>query len=127
VIIVSHTERAPKGGASNRNPRAWKGLLLYPGFGEPVSRSQVPELSFALPMLVDPGGPALKGTLKLVAGGKTVAELPFALGEPDKDGRLVALGRIPIAPLPPGGYDLEVTVTAGERREVRSAEFSVIK
>ncbi len=59
--------------------------------------------------------------------GKMVAELPFALGTPGKDGRLVALGRIPVAPLAPGGYDLEVTVTAGDRREIRSAEFSVIR
>ncbi len=56
-----------------------------------------------------------------------VAELPFALGTPGKDGRLVPLGRIPVAPLAPGGYDLEVTVTAGDRREIRSAEFSVIR
>jgi hypothetical protein len=45
----------------------------------------------------------------------------------DGDGRLVALGHLPIESLPPGSYDLQVTVSEGDQRVIRSAEFSVIR
>ena len=127
LIVVAHSERAPKDDAAARNPLAWKGLLLYPGFGEPFSRSKQRDVSFALPMVVEPRAAALTAQLRLMAGNHLVADLPFALGQPAKSGRLVALGHLPIGDLPPGSYELQVTVADGNRREIRSAEFSVIK
>jgi hypothetical protein len=65
--------------------------------------------------------------LRLFARNQLLVEAPLTLGSTDRDGRLVALGHLPIASLPPGSYDLQVTVSAGEQREIRSAEFSVIR
>ena len=64
--------------------------------------------------------------MELVTRGQAVATLPLDLGRPDGSGRLVTLGRLPLASIPPGSYELRVTVTAGDRREVRSAEFTVV-
>ena len=121
LIVVAHSERAPKDDAAARNPLAWKGLLLYPGFGEPFSRSKQRDVSFALPMVVEPRAASPHGAVAAEAGNHLVADLPFALGQPAKSGRLVALGHLPIGDLPPGSYELQVTVADGNRREIRSA------
>jgi hypothetical protein len=65
--------------------------------------------------------------LRLLARNQLLAESPLTLGPMDREGRLVALGHLPIESLPPGSYDLQVTVSEGEQREIRSSEFSVIR
>jgi hypothetical protein len=127
LILVSRSEDAPKGKAAATNPLAWKGQLLYPLLGDPVSKSRQSSLSFALPMVVATRGPAPSATLRLLARNQLLVESPLQLGQMDRDGRLVALGHLPVGSLPPGSYDLQVTVAEGEQREIRSAEFSVIR
>jgi VWFA-related protein len=127
LILVSRSEPAPKGKAVATNPLAWKGQLLYPSFGDPISRTRQPNLSFAIPMVLPTRGPAPTAILRLLARNRLIVESPLALGAAGKDGRLIALGHLPIGSLPPGSYDLQVTVSEGDQREIRSAEFSVIR
>jgi hypothetical protein len=126
LMLVGRSEAAPKDKAVETNPLAWKGQLLYPRLGEPISRSHDKDLSFALPVIVPHGSPAPAATLRLVAGGKRLAERPLDLGTPAKDGRLVALGHLSLAPLPPGSYELQVAVSPGASEVVRTADFTVI-
>ncbi len=127
LILVARSETAPKGKSTAANPLAWRGQLLYPLFGDPISKSRQRNLSFALPMVVATHGPAPSAVLRLLARNQLLAELPLTLGPVGGDGRLVALGHLPIESLPPGSYDLQVTVSEGDQREIRSAEFSVIR
>jgi VWFA-related protein len=127
LMLVGRSEAVPKGKATATNPLAWKGQLLYPAFGDPISRSKQHNVSFALPMVVATRGPAPTAVLRLFARTQLLVESPLTLGATGGDGRLVALGHLPIGSLPPGSYDLQVTVSAGEQREIRSAEFSVIR
>jgi hypothetical protein len=78
-------------------------------------------------MVVATRGPAPSAVLRLLARNRLLAESPLALGPVGRDGRLVALGHLPIESLSPGSYDLQVTVSEGDQREIRSAEFSVIR
>src|SRR6185369_16245868 len=48
-----------------------------------------------------------------LARNQLLAESAVTLGPMDRDGRLVALGHLPIETLPPGSYDLQVTVSEG--------------
>ena len=125
LFLVARTERAPKDKAIERNPLAWEGLLLYPAFGEPVSRSKTPEISFALPLVVDPKDPAPSATVRLLVADKALAELPFELGTPQKDGRLVAVGRLPLGTVPGGVYTLQVTIGTGAAAQVRETALTV--
>jgi VWFA-related protein len=125
LFLVARTERAPNDKAIDRNPLAWQGLLLYPAFGEPVSRSKTPEVSFALPLVVDPKEGAPHATVRLLVGDKAVAELPFDLGTPQKDGRLVAVGRLPVSAVPGGLYTLQVTIGTGAAAQVRETALTV--
>lgn len=125
LFLVARTERAPKDKSIERNPLAWDGLLLYPAFGEPVSRSKTPEVSFALPLVVDPKEGAPHATVRLLVADKPVAELPFDLGTPQKDGRLVAVGRLPLSAVPGGLYTLQVTIGTGAAAQVRETALTV--
>jgi hypothetical protein len=127
LFLVARSETAPKGKSIAANPLAWKGQLFYPLFGDPISKSSQRNLSFALPMVVDTRGPAPGAVLRLLARNQLLAESALTLGPMDGDGRLVALGHLPIESLPPGSYDLQVTVSEGDQRVIRSAEFSVIR
>jgi hypothetical protein len=127
LLLVGRSEPAPKDKTIATNPLAWRDQLLYPRLGEPISRAQQHDLSFALPMVVPRGSRAPAAALRLVTQGKLVAELPLDLGTPAKDGRLVALGHVAINPLPPGSYELRVAVSPGPYEIVRTAAFTVTK
>jgi hypothetical protein len=127
LFLVARSEPAPKGKSTSSNPLAWDGQLLYPLLGDPISKSRQPNVSFALPMVVDGRGPSPTAMLRLLAQNHVLAESPLELGAVGRDGRLVALGHLPIESLPPGSYDLQVTVAEGDQWEIRSAEFSVIR
>jgi hypothetical protein len=63
--------------------------------------------------------------VRLLVAGKALAELPFELGTPQKDGRLVAVGRLPLSTVPGGVYTLQVTIGTGAAAQVRETALTV--
>jgi hypothetical protein len=63
-------------------------LLLYPSFGEPISKAKTAELTFALPIVAP--GETPTATLQILQGGQKLAEIPLPLDKPAADGRLPA-------------------------------------
>jgi VWFA-related protein len=128
LFIVSRAERLdPKDPAAATHPLAGQGMLLYPSFGEPISKKAQAEIAFALPMVLDPAGLAPTATLELLQKGQSLAQIPLPLDKPDASGRLLQTGRLPSAALPPGTYDLRVTVTAGATKAARTAALTVVE
>ena len=125
LIVASRVEPFPadQPGAAE-HPLVWKGVLFYPSFGEPLSQAKQAEMTFALP-LVSRDAPA--ATLELRHGDKTLATLPLPVEAPVSDGRLMLVGRLPLAQIPPGAYDIRVTVTAGTQSVARTAGVTIVK
>lgn len=126
LMVVSKVEpfdAPPEGGAVH--PLVWKGVLLYPSFGEPISLAARPELTFALPMTAS--GLVPSATLELVRRGQVLATLPLPADAPLADGRLVIVGRLPLAQIPSGAYDLRVSVDAGGHTVSRIAAFTLTR
>jgi len=63
--------------------------------------------------------------VRLLVADKALAELPFELGTPQKDGRLVAVGRLPLSTVPGGVYTLQVTIGTGAAAQVRETALTV--
>ena len=126
LIVVSRAETFSQDepGAA-RHPLAWKGALLYPSFGEPIDRTTQPVLTLALPVVADGGPP--EATLELRRGTQSLATLPLPVEAPEADGRLMIVGRLPLAQIPPGAYELRATVTHAGETATRTAAFSVIE
>ena len=125
LIVVSRVEPFGAGQAgAARHPLVWKDVLFYPTLGEPLAKSRHQEVTFALPMVVP--GPAPTATLELRRGAQTLATLPLPSETPAADGRLVLVGRLPLAPIPPGVYELRVLIVQGAETITRTASMTVM-
>lgn len=125
LFIVGRVERLQGNEAEADHPLAAGPVLLYPSLGEPISRKGQAELPFALPIVVDPAEGALSAILELLQDGRPLASLQVPLDAPGSDGRLVQVSRLPTAAIPPGTYELRVTVKAGQRSEVRTTTVTI--
>ena len=123
-FVVSHVERLPANDPATANhPLAASGALLYPSFGEPISKAKTPELAFALPIVAP--GETPTGVLQILQGGQKLAEIPLPLDKPGADGRLLQTARLPSAAIPPGTYDFKAIITIGGTKAERIATVTL--
>jgi VWFA-related protein len=123
-FVVQRAEKVAPTDRDAQNPLYFGDLLLYPNLGEPISKASMSELSFAF-TVQPPKGTTATAKLTLVHSGAAVAELPLPLAEPDSLGTVHQVSRLPLAPIPPGTYELRITVEAGGKSVTRSVPFSI--
>jgi hypothetical protein len=125
LIVVSRVEPfTAEPEVAARHPLVSKGVLFYPSLGEPVAKATQTELTLALPMVVQGAAPATE--LEILRNRQRLARLPLPADAPEAGGRLMLVGRLPLAPLPPGVYDLRVNVTTPGGVIVRQASVTVV-
>jgi hypothetical protein len=127
LFVVARAERLAVNDTGMANhPLVTAGVLLYPSFGEPISKAKQPELQFALTLVVVPSEPAPTAVLQILQSGQKLAEIPLPLDKPGADGRLLQAARLPSASIPPGTYDFKVIVTSGTARAERSTTVTLV-
>jgi hypothetical protein len=125
LFVVARAERLPANDPAMANhPLAASGALLYPSFGEPISKAKSPELTFALPMVAP--GETPTATLQILQGAQKLAEIPLPLDSPAADGRLLQTERLPSAAIPPGTYEFKAVVSVGGGKVERSTTVTLI-
>ena len=125
LFVVARAEKLPPNDPVAANhPLATAGVLLYPSFGEPISKAKTPELTFALPIVAP--GETPTATLQILQGGQKLAEIPLPLDKPGADGRLLQTARLPSAAIPPGTYDFKAVVVVGGGKVERSTTVTLI-
>lgn len=109
--------------ASNAPPLYVGRMLLYPNLGEAIRKSIATELPFyfALYGRIED----VKATVQLMRNGQAVAEAALPLSAP-AGSKLQQVGRLPIASLPAGTYELRIRVTADSRELSRTAFFTLV-
>ena len=128
LFVVSRVERLdPKDPDAASHPLAGQGVLLYPSFGDPISKGAQAEIPFALPLVLDPSAPPPAATLELLQKGQSLAQIPLPLDKADARGRLLQVSRLPSAALPPGTYDLRVTIAAGAAKIARTTPLTIVE
>lgn len=120
LVIVQRAEKLAPGTAPANELTAGD-VQFYPNLGEPLKQSD--SVSFYAAIL--PRGQTVSATLTLARGTMSLATLPLELGQPDATGRIQQTGQIPLKSVPPGTYDLRLTVHGGPEPVVRTATFSV--
>jgi hypothetical protein len=125
LVLVARGERVPPEERSKDNPLYVGDVLIYPNFGEPIRKSREDALRFYVDVRTATASPPT-ATIEVLRAGNMWSQLPVALPGADASGRIQYLGQVPVNALPPGRYALRLTVTQGERREVREAVFEVI-
>jgi hypothetical protein len=121
LFLVSRFEKiAATDTAMANHPLVANGLLLYPSFGEPLSKAKKPELDLALPLVINAGEKVPTATLQVLQGGQKLAEIPMPLDKPGADGRLLQVTRLPSAAIPAGTYEFKVVVFVGNNKVERT-------
>jgi hypothetical protein len=100
--------------------------LLYPNLGEPVSKASK-EVGFYFCAYPVQGGPAPDSTLEILQNGSAVARVPLALSRADALGRIQQVGRLPLAQLAPGTYELRAIVKQGNEQTARTTLVRLVE
>jgi VWFA-related protein len=126
VMIVAKTEKVDEVSPATEAPLYFGNILLYPNLGDPVDKLADGELAFYFSLYPDKGRAVTKATLSLLRNGRQVAEAPLEVGEsPQSAERVQHVGKLPLAALPAGTYELKVSVSDGRSSQARSAYFTI--
>jgi hypothetical protein len=97
--------------------------LIYPNLGTPIRRTAAAELPFFFTLWGSPADAVVNA--QLLHHGQLVAEAPIELAKPSGL-RLQQVGRLPIAALSPGTYELRIKVDTRTRGVLtRNAFFTI--
>ena len=123
VNRIEETADAPAAGEASRPPLYVDRTLLYPNLGESISRSEVKDLPFYFALYGR--AVATRVTAQLLHNGRTLAEAPVIL-PPSTAARVQHVGRLPIASLPSGTYELRIVLHDAGREQSRTAFFTLV-
>jgi VWFA-related protein len=126
LALIQRVERVPPNERQAGNPLYAGELLVYPNLGEPVRKSQQNTLPLYFVIVGGTGG-VLKAELEIVKDGQSLMRAPVNLAAPDASGRSANIAQLPIGTLAAGKYSLKLTVSQGDKREVREAEFALVQ
>jgi VWFA-related protein len=119
---IEETDDVP-GKDSDKRPPLYVGrALLYPNLGEPIRKSVTNELPFYFALYGRVAGAG--AVAQLLRNGEPLAETPVEL-PPATGSRVQHVGRLPVASLPAGTYELRIRVTGGAREVSQSAFFTL--
>jgi hypothetical protein len=129
LVLVSRTETdADTAGRADRGelkpPFYYRDTLLYPNVGEPLQQGRDEALPFYFVVYPVPGRCACSAQISLLRNGQP-SPRPRAQLDTTETARLQHVGSLPIGDLPPGTYELRVTVTDTQEQQTRTAFFTV--
>jgi VWFA-related protein len=119
LVIVQGAEQVPEKERRPGSPLLVNGVALTPNLGDPVSRT-AKEVAFYFSVYPASGGRGPDVRIELLHNGKPAAQLPMPVPPADEHGRIQQLGRLPIANLAPGTYELRALVKQGDEQAVRT-------
>jgi len=123
VNRVEDTSESSQPNAGSRPPLFVGQALLYPNLGESISKATVRELPFYFALYGGAADAVIKA--QLLRNGQALAEAPVFL-PPSTAARVQHVGRLPIATLPVGTYELRIIVKDVGRELSRTAFFTLI-
>jgi len=124
VVIVKRGEQLPKGQKPD-SPFLAGDVLLYPNLGEPVSKAGK-QMGFFFTVYPPKDSTFTPGLMvELLQSGKVLAAVPLKMPPPNESGRIPFVGNIPLESLPPGEYEMRVTVRGDKGSAFRTTKFTI--
>ena len=121
LVVVGHAEPRTTG---DPGPLLYRGLQLYPTFGETVSLAAGKPLAFLF-ALRPAAGPLPAASVELSQGDAVARRADVALGSPDETGLVRVIGGLPLEGLAPGDYVLRLVLSDGRSLATRSADVTL--
>jgi VWFA-related protein len=126
LVLVDRLEEVsdpPRPGPAGAPPLYVGAMLLYPNLGEPIRRASNRELPFYFTLYGRTDGVSV--TAQLLHNGRMLADAPVEI-PPSSSSRVQHVGRLPVAALPAGTYELRIRVNDGRQDLSRTAFFTLI-
>lgn len=126
VVFLKRAEPAGATEENKVNPFRVANMIVHPNLGEPIQRS-LKQVPFFFTFYA-PAGAATKPklTIELLSGGKTLAQMPGELPESDALGRSQFVSALPVDKIPPGAYELKITIAGDATTLSRSRSFTIV-
>jgi VWFA-related protein len=119
LVVVKRGEEVPEKERRADNPLLVNGVALSPNLGDPVSRS-ARDVMFYFTIYPAKENQDTGVQIELLQNGTPVSVMPMTVPAADQSGRIQQLGRLPIAQMAVGTYELRAVVTQGKEQVVRS-------
>jgi hypothetical protein len=100
-------------------------VILYPELVPQVQRQAGRPLAFFLSAWPAPGRSGLDARVEVLRQGRPVAAAPPLPMQPEPDGHVSLVSTVSIERLPPGAYELRVTLTDGTDAEARTTDLAI--
>jgi VWFA-related protein len=126
LVLVKRGDPVPEKERRADNPLLVNGIALAPNLGDAVSKS-ARELGFYFAIYPARQGPGPSVTIQLVQNGTVAVQLPMPVPDADRSGRIQQLGRLPLADLAAGSYELRAIVKQGTEQVTRSAQLRIVE
>ena len=125
VMFLKRAEQVTATEDNKSNPFRVANMLVHPNLGEPIQRS-LKQVPFFFTVYVPSGATKPKLTIELLSGGKSLAQMPGELPEVDASGRSQFVSALPVDKIPPGAYELKITVSGETASLSRSRSFTIV-
>ena len=125
LVAVDRSETVPAPDRVAGSPLYVGDQLLYPAFGDPISKAARQALPFYFVAYTVPGGGSATAVIELARDGQRLAQSTLELAAADDQGRIAQVSRLPLDGLAPGRYELRVQVTQGGASVARALTFRV--
>jgi hypothetical protein len=124
LVLVKRGEPVPEKERRPDNPLLVNGLALSPNLGDPVSRA-AQELTFYFTVYPAKSASRPDVSIELLHNGVVLTQLPMSVPAADRSGRIQQLGRLSLAQVAPGSYELRAVVRQGTEQVTRSTLLRV--
>ena len=125
VVFVSRAEQVTVNDENRTNPFLVGKMIASPNLGEPILRSQK-QVPFFFTVYIPSGVSKPKLTIELHQAGKSLAQLPGLLPDPDAQGRVQFVAALPIEKFTAGTYELKISISDGTNTLSRARSFTLV-
>ena len=127
IAVLKRAERITAEEQKKDQPLHFGELLIYPNLGEPVLKSLAKPLTFYFTAWPAKGATEpLAMTVTVMQNGNRLGQTSGPLPAADDQGRIKYVSSLPLDNIPPGSYELEITVRDSKTSVSRSTRFNVL-
>ena len=127
LMVVRSAERLASADTGAPRLLTYGDVLLLPNLGQPVERAVGQPLAFFLTAWPAGERPGVDARVEFLRDGRALVSTPSTSLHPDADGRIQLASSLPLQSLPPGAYELRVTLSDGQDAETRTASFPIMR
>jgi VWFA-related protein len=127
LMVVRSAERLASADAVAPRLLTYGDVLLFPNLGQPLERTVGQPLAFFVTAWPAGDRPGVEARVEFLRDGRPVVSTPATSLHADADGRIQLASSLPLQSVPPGAYELRVTLSDGEDAETRTASVPIMR